>query len=334
MREVAFIKQNKEKWLEVEQVIGGKLKKNPDDLSSLYINLVNDLSFAQTYYPKSKTTVYLNHLSAQIFQKIYKTKRLEENRLLYFFKTEVPLLVFQYRRYLMYAFAFFFLFVLIGAFSAEHDPEIVKIFMPNGEDYFEQTVENIKKGDPIAVYGKGSNWGSWIVITLNNLKVGAVLYIMGIFGGVGSLYLLLKNSIMLGGFQYFFYQNGALLDSARGIWVHGTFEIFAMVIEAFAGLVLGASILFPKTLSRLESFKNGFRDSFKIFFSTVPFTIVAGILEGFVTRYALKMPFALNITIILLSLVIIGFYYLIYPKIVLRKTQIIKENLSDSHAVL
>ena len=75
MREVAFIKQNKEKWLGIEQVIQGKIKKNPDDLSSLYINLVNDLSFAQTYYAKSKTTIYLNHLSTSVFQKIYKTRR-------------------------------------------------------------------------------------------------------------------------------------------------------------------------------------------------------------------------------------------------------------------
>ena len=81
MREVAFIKQNKEKWLGIEQVISGKMKKNPDELSSLYINLINDLSFSQTYYPKSKTTIYLNHLATLIFQKIYKTKRVEENKL-------------------------------------------------------------------------------------------------------------------------------------------------------------------------------------------------------------------------------------------------------------
>ena len=49
MREVAFIKQNKEKWLEFEQAIFGKAKKNPDELASLYIHLVNDLSYAQTY---------------------------------------------------------------------------------------------------------------------------------------------------------------------------------------------------------------------------------------------------------------------------------------------
>jgi uncharacterized membrane protein SpoIIM required for sporulation len=51
---------------------------------------------------------------------------------------------------------------------------------------------------------------------------------------------------MLGSFQYFFYDYGALKDSARGIWLHGVFEIFAMVVEAMCGLILGASILFPK----------------------------------------------------------------------------------------
>ncbi|MFM2214562.1 MAG: hypothetical protein RL427_1825, partial [Bacteroidota bacterium] len=44
-------------------------------MANLYIHLVNDLSYAQTYYPKSKTVVYLNYLASQIYQKIYKTKR-------------------------------------------------------------------------------------------------------------------------------------------------------------------------------------------------------------------------------------------------------------------
>jgi hypothetical protein len=63
MREVAFIKQNKEKWLEFEQAIFGKAKKNPDELANLYIHLMNDLSYAQTYYPKSKTSYLFKLLS-------------------------------------------------------------------------------------------------------------------------------------------------------------------------------------------------------------------------------------------------------------------------------
>ena len=318
MREVYFIKQNKEKWLGIEQVIDGKIKKNPDDLSSLYINLINDLSFAQTYYPKSNTTIYLNHLSSQIFQKIYKTKRVEENRLVYFFKTEVPLLVYQYRRYLLYAFLFFILFTLIGVISAAYDKEFVNIIL--GESYVNETIENIKKNNAVGVYQSGTTWGTTIGIIFNNIQVGAKLYIYGIAGGVGTIFALLSNSVMLGSFQYFFYDYGALKDSARGIWLHGVFEIFAMIVEAMCGLILGTSILFPRTFSRFNSFKKGFKDSFKIFLSTVPFTICAGIIEGYVTRHALKMPIILNLIIILGSLTVIGFYYFVYPSIVNKKT--------------
>ncbi len=317
MREVAFIKQNKAKWLEIEQVISGKMKKNPDDLSSLYINLINDLSFSQTYYPKSNTTVYLNFLSAQIFQKIYKTKRIEENRIKHFFLTEVPLTVFQYRRYLYYAFVFFILFVGIGVISSVYDKDFATLIL--GEGYVNQTLENIKKGDPTAIYGSGANWATSIMIIVNNIVVGAKLYVYGIFGGLGTLYALMQNSIMLGAFQFFFKTQNVLLESAKGIWLHGAFEIFGMVVEAMAGLILGASILFPRTLSRLESFKLGFRNSFKIYLSTVPFTIFAGIIEGFVTRYAQTMPLIVNGLIIFGTLAFIGFYYFIYPHIVIKK---------------
>lgn len=317
MREIAFIKQNKEKWLEIERVVSGKVKKNPDDLSSLYINLINDLSFSQTYYPKSKTTVYLNHLSTLIFQKIYKTKRVDENRFSFFYKKEVPLLVYQYRRYLFYALGLFVIFTLIGVISSYYDKNFVILIL--GEDYVNMTLENIKKGNPIGVYESGSTWGSTLFIIKNNLLVGAKLFIYGIFAGVGTIFFFMYNCIMLGSFQYFFQTQGVLSQSARGIWVHGVFEIFSMMIEAMAGLILGASILFPKTFSRLNSFKIGFKDSFKIFLSTVPFTILAGALEGYVTREAPKMNLWLNLVIIFGTLFLISYYYVVYPFVAYKK---------------
>lgn len=317
MREVAFIKQNKEKWLEFEQAIFGKAKKNPDELAGLYIHLVNDLSYAQTYYPKSKTVVYLNHLASVTYQKIYKTKREESNRLVYFFKTEAPLVVYQYRRYVLYAFILFFLFVGIGVVSAAGDGTFVRLIL--GDEYVNMTLENIADGNPVAVYKSGSNWGSAIGITANNLYVGLRCFVFGLFAGLGTLLMLLYNCIMLGSFQYFFYEQGVIWESIRGIWIHGAMEIFAIVIEAAAGFVLGASILFPKTYSRLTSLKIGFKNGLKIVLSTIPFTFAAGMLEGFVTRYSPDMPIALNIFIILFTLALISFYFLIYPFIVHKK---------------
>lgn len=317
MREIAFIKINKEKWLEFEQAIFGKAKKNPDEMANLYIQLMSDLSYAQTYYAKSKTVVYLNYLASQIYQKIYKTKRTESNRLVYFFKTEVPLILYDYRRYLVYAFVLFFVTVFIGAVSARYDADFVRLIL--GDSYVNETLENIKKGNPVAIYKSGSNWGSFIGITFNNLKVGMMCYIFGIFGGIGTFLISLHNAIMIGSFQYFFFQQGVFWKSVRGIWIHGSMEIFGIVIETAAGYILGASILFPKTYSRMNSFKIGFKNSFKIFLSTVPFTIAAGFLEGFITRYSIDMPNWLSSFIILFTLAIISFYYLIYPFIVHKK---------------
>ncbi len=286
-------------------------------MASLYVHLVNDLSYARTYYPKSKTVVYLNFLASQIYQKIYKTKRVEKNRLVYFFTTEVPLLSYRYRRYFLYAFIIFFASVAIGLVSAKYDDNFVRLIL--GDGYVNMTLENIKKGNPVAVYKSGSNWGSFIGITLNNLYVGVRCFIYGIFGGIGTFFVLLNNCIMLGSFQYFFYQHHVLEESLRGIWLHGCMEIFGMVIEAACGFILGASILFPKTYSRLNSFKIGFKDSLKIFLGTVPFTIAAGTIEGFVTRYAIEMPLALNLIIIFGTLSIISYYFLIYPIRVYKK---------------
>jgi uncharacterized membrane protein SpoIIM required for sporulation len=319
MREVAFIKQNKEKWLEFELAIFGKAKKNPDELANLYIQMMNDLAYAQTYYPKSKTVIYLNHLASQIYQKIYKTKRTEKNKILEFFKTEVPLLVYEYKRYLLYAFVLFFATVAIGVVSARYDQDFVRLIM--GDDYVNMTLENIKKGNPMAVYGSATNWGSFVGITVNNIQVGAACYFYGIFGGLGTFYYLLQNCIMLGSFQYFFFEHGVFWKSVRGIWIHGSMEIFAIVIESAAGFIFGASILFPKTFSRLNSFKIGFKNSFKIYISTLPFTFMAGFLEGFITRYSINMPIWLSIFIIVSTLGLISFYYLVYPFIVHKKVQ-------------
>lgn len=317
MREIAFVKQNKQKWVNYERIIFEKTVKNADELSHIYIDLLNDLSYAQTYYPESKTTQFLNQLSSQFYQKIYVSKKVEQNSIIHFFKTQVPLIAFEYRKYIYFAFALFLLFVGIGVISAKYDENFVRLIL--GDHYVNMTIENIEKGNPVAVYKGGESWSSSFGITINNLYVGVRCYIYGIFLGLGTFYIMLQNAIMLGSFQYFFYEKGVFMESVRGIWLHGSMEIFAIIIEIAAGFILGGSILFPKTFSRLQSFKIGFKKSFYLFLSTIPFTFAAGMIEGYVTRYALEMPNFLNYFIILSTLGFIMYYYLIYPIIKHKK---------------
>ncbi|WP_298777425.1 stage II sporulation protein M [uncultured Polaribacter sp.] len=311
MREVAFIKQNKEKWLEFEQLISNKKKKSPDKIANLHIKIMNDLVYAQTYYPKSKVTLYLNKLAKTSFDKVYDSKRNSKNPFLEFFFDKVPLLCFTYRKYIYISFIFFFICFFIGLLSTFNDESFARQIL--GNSYVDQTLENIESGDAMAIYKSGSNWGTFIGIYDNNQRVGLNMFLSGLFLGIGTGFYIVYNAIMVAVFQAFFYQHNSLFDSLKGIWIHGTYEIFGMIIEAAAGYIIGASILFPGTLKRFNSFKKGVRDAFYIFISTIPFTIIAAFLEGYITRYSNKMPTILCFAIIFFSLITISYYYLILP---------------------
>ena len=317
MREVAFIKQNKEKWLEFEHIISNKEKKSPDTIANLHIKIMNDLVYAQTYYPKSKVTLYLNKLAKSSFDKVYHSKRSAKNVLLYFFFDKVPLLSYKYRKYIYLSFIVFFAFFLIGLLSTFNDDSFARQIL--GNSYIDTTLENIESGDAMAIYKSGSNWGAFIGIYDNNQRVGLNMFLSGIFVGLGTGVYVVYNAIMVAVFQAFFYQNNSFFDSIKGIWIHGTYEIFGMIIEAAAGYIIGASILFPGTYKRFQSFKIGMKNAFYIFISTIPFTIIAAFLEGYITRYSNSMPTIICFLIIIGSLASISFYYLILPYKVANK---------------
>ncbi len=318
MREAAFVKIHKERWQLFEGVLDKKQQISPDKLSDLYIEITDDLSYAKTFYPNSNTVVYLNSIASSAHQKIYKTKKEGKNRIVTFFKTEFPLEFYKYHKQLLIAFLVFAFFTLVGAFSASEDGDFIRLIL--GDSYVNMTLENIEKGDPMAVYKDADETKMFIAITLNNVKVAMYAFILGMLFSVGTLYVMMQNGIMLGSFLYMFYEKDLLWESSRTIWIHGTIEISVIIIAGCAGLVLGNGLLFPKTYSRLDSFKRSIKAGLKIMVSTIPFFIVAGFLEGFVTRHT-EMPDWLAIIIILISLAIIIFYYVIYPIQLTKKLQ-------------
>jgi uncharacterized membrane protein SpoIIM required for sporulation len=285
----------------------------------MYNKLLNDLSFVKTYYPKSKLVTYLDYLSSNIHLRVYKKKKYDFFRLITFFIVEVPLLSFRYRKFIYFTFALFFVLLAIGVLSAIKDPNYVRMVL--GSHYVNETINNIENGNPVSIYKSGSDWGSFIGIAINNLRVGAMMYISGLLVGLGTFYILMGNAIMVGAFQTMFYNENVLWKSVQGIWIHGSMEIFAMVIEAALGFALAASFMFPGTYTRLKSFSIGFKDTFKIYLTTVPFTIFAAFLEGYVTRFAIEMGAFAAFSIILITLFLISFYYLIYPVMVHRIRQ-------------
>ena len=66
MREAVFIKQNISKWREYEYLMTAIEAQSPDELADMYNDLTADLAFAQTHYPNSRITQYLNNITLQL----------------------------------------------------------------------------------------------------------------------------------------------------------------------------------------------------------------------------------------------------------------------------
>jgi len=316
MREAAFVKQNKAKWIAFEKAITLNSKISPDHLADYYIQLTNDLAYAQTYYPESKTLQYLNSLASQAHQKIYINKKESKNRIVSFWKYEFPLFFMQHQKMLFYSFLLFAMATSIGVISTLNDDSFVRLIL--GDAYVNKTLDNIENGDPTAIYKSGGEIGTFLGITINNIRVAIFAYAAGVVTSIGTGYILFSNGVMLGAFFTFFYNRDLLFEASKTIWLHGTIEISVIVIAGCAGMVMGNSILFPKTYSRKISFLKGAKDGLKIVVSTIPFFIIAGFIEGFVTRYS-NMPIWLAMTIIFSSLALIVYYYIIYPIILNKK---------------
>ncbi|MPQ46392.1 stage II sporulation protein M [Marinifilum sp. N1E240] len=310
MKEIVFLNRNKHKWEKFEKLLNQSSDSDPDTIANLYIQLTDDLSYSRTFYPGSSTTIYLNQLSMRVHQKIYKNKKVRKGAFKNFWKTDLPLTLYQIRKQLLYAFLIFIVAVFIGVLSSRGDQAFVRTIL--GDDYVNMTIDNIRKNDPMAVYKQHGQTEMFLGITVNNIRVSFIAFVFGIFTAFGTGYILFSNGIMLGSFTYFFIKHDLFWETTRVIWIHGALEISVIIIAGAAGITLGNSFIFTGTLPRKVSIQNGVRKGIKVIVGIFPIFIVAGFLEGFVTRHT-EMPIALSWSIILSSFAFIIWYFVINP---------------------
>ncbi|NNE33986.1 MAG: stage II sporulation protein M [Rhodothermales bacterium] len=315
MREVTFVRRNARKWQRFEEVVKSPGVATPDELAQLFIELTDDLSYARTFFPNGKTVQYLNALTGSVHRSIFRNRKEDRGRIKRFWKTELPLLMRGHRKELLVAAIVMVIASLIGLVSTLNDEAFVRLII--GDEYVNMTLQNIENDDPMGVYKKTRSVDMFLGITVNNVRVSFIAFAFGMAASIGTVWVLFQNGMMLGAFFGFLYSNGVIAESMETVWIHGTLEIFSIIVAGAAGLVVGNSILFPDSYSRIESFKRGARDGLKMVIGLVPVFIVAGFLEGFVTRLT-DMPVFLSYVIIGASAAFIVWYFFLYPAAVER----------------
>lgn len=284
------------------------------------MDITDDLSYAQTFYKRRTVRVYLNQLGQRVYTGVHKQKGESFKKFFTVWRTSLPLEIYRSRKNLLFAFALFMLYFIIGAVTVSNDPFFAEQILGTG--YVEQTIYNIEQGKPLDVYTETTAEGHmnmFVMITTNNIRVALLTFFGGFFLTIGAHILLFNNGVMVGVFQYFFSTKGLLVTSFLGIWIHGAFEISAIVLAAGAGFTAGNGLLFPGSRTRMQALQISTKRGLKIMLSLVPFIIVAGFLESYVTMNYQDLPDWSKWALIGLSFGLILFYYVFYPMYVARK---------------
>jgi uncharacterized membrane protein SpoIIM required for sporulation len=120
-------------------------------------------------------------------------------------------------------------------------------------------------------------------IFTNNIRVSFFAFAAGIALGIGSAVLLAFNGLLLGGVAGLAVEAGNGRSFFELVTAHGVLELSCIVVAGAAGMRLGWAIVEPGRGSRTDALVAEARRAVAVIVGTIPWFVLAGLVEGFVT---------------------------------------------------
>ncbi len=309
-KENKFIIKNQKKWEDLNLLLKKRRKKFLEiyKLGKLYQQTTEDLSFAQTNFPDSDITAYLNQIVSQCHMTFHKRKASRFKKLLSFYSITFPKILAQLSIPVLISAIIFLSSISISFFMVKNNTELGEIFLPPST-YAKamHDLESRKKFSNFDDIPEEARGFLSFFLWYNNSMVSMLCFIFGITLGLGTIYILIQNGFMLGALFAIYYMNGQFLDFYSIIMVHGSIELIAIIISGGAGLSLMAAIVFPKRMPRAKKLKQNAHIALLALGGVVSLLLVAGLIEGLITPLKLPVPYRLFIAVI--NTILLCLYY-------------------------
>ena len=115
----------------------------------------------------------------------------------------------------------------------------------------------------------------------NNAQVAILAFALGFAFGVPTLLLLVHNMGLMGAMLWLYHGQGLTVDFVGWLAVHGTTEVFAILLAGAAGLHIGRSMAFPGRRSVMQAAAEAGQRASLVMVGVVLMLVVAAVLEGF-----------------------------------------------------
>lgn len=167
---------------------------------------------------------------------------------------------------------------LLGAVWATADPVRVSSVMP--PDFLWVTeAQTTDQG-----YDTGGLVGFSTYVMQNNIRVTLLAFVFGITWGLMTAWVIVQNGLILGALAGLAVGAGNSRLFVEAVAAHGVLELSCIVIGGGTGFSLARSMLRPGPLTRRQALGEEARSAALVALGTAPWLVLAGLIEGFVSR--------------------------------------------------
>jgi uncharacterized membrane protein SpoIIM required for sporulation len=268
-------------------------------LPILYRGALSSLSVARETSLDLELINYLEGLCARAYFFVYGVRTSAGGRLSSFFARDWPLAVQSLWRETLASLAITLIGVVAGYLLVSNDPgwygSFVDPGLANGRD-FSATTASLRT----TLYDSPGAGGLTAFATMlfnHNSQVSIMCFALGFAFGVPTAMLLVANGAMLGAILALYVAHELGPEMGGWLIIHGSTEMFAIILAGAAGFRIGWSVVFPGDETRLASATQAGRSSALVMAGVVVMLACAGLLEGVgrqlitgdLTRYAIGL---------------------------------------------
>ena len=291
LRSDRFRQQREPDWKRLELIVTrmetGRLRRLSDadllELPVLYRTVASSLSVARETSLDAATLGYLESLVQRAWFLVYGPRTTLLAWLGRFFGGEWSRAVRAIAPELLVALTLMVAGTVIGWLLCAQDPDWYFSLFPAelaGDRVPGASAEILRKG----LFGNDGQPGLSVFaasLFSHNAGIAILCFALGFAFGIPPLLLLVQNTTMLGAILWLYAGQGLTFEISGWLAVHGTTELFAILLAGGAGLHVGRSMAFPGDQSLLEATAAAGQRAAVVMAGVVVMLLIAGLLEGF-----------------------------------------------------
>ncbi len=291
LRSDRFRLEREGEWKRLEAIVArierGRLRSVPDEdllaLPALYRTAVSSLAVARETSLDRETLLWLEVLTQRAWFIVYGPRAGLGDWLRRFFGGGWSASVRALGSDILIALALMVIGTVVGWLLVASDPDWYYALMPAGMG--DERVPGASRAELMGtLFGQQNEPGLGVfaaALFSNNAQVSILAFALGFAFGLPSAMLLIQNTALLGALLWLYHGQGLTLELVGWLSVHGTTELFAILLAGASGIHIGRAMAFPGEAAVLDAAAAAGRRTAQVMVGVVLMLIVAGLLEGF-----------------------------------------------------